>query len=84
MSVRKTAIFLFQFRNTLSKQVWFKNQNCRLKLKFGTQINSNMQNSVLMFVSISTGKIFLSKFDLKIQNCQFKLKPGTYNRLQNI
>ena len=27
-----------------------KNQNCQLKLKFGTYTNSNMQNSMVMFI----------------------------------
>ena len=26
-----------------------ENQNCQLKLKFGTKTNSNMQNSMVMF-----------------------------------
>ena len=49
MGARKTAIFLFQTENTLSEQVWSKNQNCQLKLKFGTNTNLNMQNSMVIF-----------------------------------
>ena len=28
---------------------WSKNQNCQIKLKFGTQTNSNMENSMVVF-----------------------------------
>ena len=36
-----------------------KNQNCEFKLKFGSKINSNMQNSMVVFTfSILDGKNF--------------------------
>ena len=56
-----------------------KYQNCYSKLKFDTQINSNMQNSMVVFTfSIFDRKyLFLGKFGSKNQNCQFKLKRGT-------
>ena len=79
MGARKTAIFLFYAGNTLLEQVWSKNQNSQFKLKFGTKTNSNMHNSIVMFIfSRFPPEIpFLGKFGPKNQNCQFKLKFGT-------
>ena len=51
------SLFLFLSGNTLFGQIWSKNQNCHFKLKFGTYSNSNMQNSMVMFI--------LSVFDWK-------------------
>ena len=62
-----------------------KNQNCQFKLKFGTQINLNMQNSMVHaefngavdFFSFGPETPFLGKFGPKNQNCQFNVKFGT-------
>ena len=52
---------MFQTGNAIFWQIWSKkttpflikfgpkNQNCQFKLKFGTQINSNVQNSKVLF-----------------------------------
>ena len=64
-----------------------KNQNCHFKLKFGTNTNSNMQNSMVMFIFFCfwVEIPFLGKFGPKHQNYHFKLKFGTYSnsRMQN-
>ena len=50
MDARTSAIFLFSTGNTLFRQISSKkNQNGKFKLKFGTQTNLNMQNSMMMF-----------------------------------
>ena len=51
MDARTSAIFLFSTGNTLFRQIWSKkkNQNGTFKLKFGTQTNLNVQNSMMMF-----------------------------------
>ena len=49
MDARINAIFPFPTRNTLFGQIGPKYQNCQFKLKFGTYINSNMQDSLVMF-----------------------------------
>ena len=56
-----------------------KTQNCQFKLKFGTQTNSNMQNSMVMFTfSLFDWKyLFWVNLVQKNQNCQFELKFGT-------
>ena len=43
------SLFLFQNRNTIFGQFGPKNQNCQYNLKFGTQTNSNMKNSMMVF-----------------------------------
>ena len=50
-----------------------------VKLNFGTQTNSNMQNSLeIFFFLFSTGStIFFGKFGPENQICHFKLKFGT-------
>ena len=42
-------LFVFQSGNNLFGQIWSKKSNCQLKLKFGTQINSIIQNSMVAF-----------------------------------
>ena len=46
----RCSLFLFLSGNTLFRKIWSKNQYHQLKLKFGTLTNSNMQNSVVMFI----------------------------------
>ena len=74
-----TVIFLFETGNTLFEQVWSKNKNCHLKVRFGSNSNSNMQNSMVIFIfsGVYLEILFLDKFSPKFQNCQFKLKLGT-------
>ena len=43
------SFVLFFIENTPFGQIWSKNQNYQLKLKFGTWTNSNMQNSMMQF-----------------------------------
>ena len=45
------SLFLFFCGNTFFGQIWSKNQNSHFKLKLGTSNNSNMQNSMVMFIS---------------------------------
>ena len=61
-----------------------KNQNYQFKLKFGTYTNSNMQNSLGMFLFFCFWSEihFLGKFGPKNQNYQFKLKFATYTNLK--
>ena len=57
-----------------------KYQNYESKLKFGTQTNSHMQNSIMMF----TFSVFDQKYPFGVnlvQNCQFALKFGTYTNM---
>ena len=49
MDTRISAIFLIKTGNTFFEQIWSENQNYQLKLKFSTQTNSNMKNSVVVF-----------------------------------
>ena len=42
--------FLFYTGNTIFQQVWSKNQNCQVKLKLGNLIDSDMHNSMMMFI----------------------------------
>ena len=44
------SFFSFLIGITPSGQIWSKKSNCQLKLKFGTQTNSSMQNSVVVFI----------------------------------
>ena len=50
-----------------------KNQNCQFKLKFGTETNLNMRNSMLIFTFFNR-KYSFGEIQCKKQNCQFKLK----------
>ena len=50
-----------------------KNRNCQFKLKIGTQTNSNMKNSIVIFL-FSTGSILFLEICSKNQNCLLKLK----------
>ena len=52
-----------------------KNENCQFQLKFDTQSNSNMKNSMVMFTP------FYGKFVSKNQDCVLKLKFGTQTNL---
>ena len=56
-----------------------KAHNCPFKLKFGTQTNSNMQNSMAVFTFSVLDKkhSFLGKFGLKNQSFKFILKLDT-------
>ena len=49
------SLFWFLTGDTLFMQILFKNGSCQFKLKFGTQTNSIMQSSIVMF----TFSIFL-------------------------
>ena len=59
----------------LFEQVWSKNQNSQFNLKFDTQINLNVQNSIVMlFFSVFHWKYpFWANLDT---NLDTKLKPG--------
>ena len=56
-----------------------KNQNFQFKLKFGTQTNSNMENSMagVYCFCFRPATTCLGKFDPKYQKCQFRLKCGS-------
>ena len=79
MGACKTATFLFYTGNTFFEQVWSANQNFQFKLKFGTKTNSKKVefNGDIDFFRFPPKILFLGKFGSKINNCQFKLKPGT-------
>ena len=50
IDARENGIFLFSTENTkIARKFCPKIQNCHFKLKFGTSINSNMQNSMVVF-----------------------------------
>ena len=42
--------FLLQSGNSLCRQICSKKSNCQIKLKFGMQTNSSMENSMVMFL----------------------------------
>ena len=64
----------FPFWANLVKKI----QNCQFKLKFDTQPNSNMQNSVVVFTFLfQAGNILFGQIWSKNLTCQFKLKFGT-------
>ena len=46
MDARASAILPFSTGKSLLGKFGQKNQNCQFKLKFGTETNSNMQNSM--------------------------------------
>ena len=81
------SLFLFLIGNALFGQIWSKKSNYQLKLKFGSQTNSNMQNSLMLFTFFCfwVEIPFLGKFGPKNQNSHFKLKFGTYtnSNMQN-
>ena len=52
-------------------------QNCQFLLKFGTQTNLNMNNSMVMLIFSVFEKYLLGKFGREKQKFQFKLKFGT-------
>ena len=55
-----------------------RNQICQFKLIFGTSTNSNMQNSVVVFILCFRLEIsFLGKFGPKNKNYLLKLKLST-------
>ena len=68
--------FRFQPKVPFLAKFGAKNQTCQDKLRIGTLTNSNMQNSVVMFVFSVFDQ---SKFGPKNQNFQLKLKFGTKN-----
>ena len=57
-----------------------KIQNCQIKLKPGTKINSNMQNWMVLF-TFYVLNVFGQILIQKKQNCQFKLKFGNATNL---
>ena len=64
-------LFLVAFLVKFGSKKW----NWQFKLKFGTQFNSNMQNSMLILTFCFWSEIlFLGNLVQKIANCQFKLK----------
>ena len=78
MDARKSAIFLFKTKNKFCP----KNQNCQIKLKFVTETNSNMRNSMVGFTfPVLDQKYFWSNFVQKIKICQCKLKFVTETNL---
>ena len=50
MDARKSAIFSFQPEILFLGKFGQKYQNCQFKLKFGTETNSNVQNSMVVFI----------------------------------
>ena len=74
------SFFLFLIGNTLFGQIWSKKSNYQLKLKFGSQTNSNMQNSMMLF----TFFVFEWKYSfwanlvqkIKIISWSWNLVPG--------
>ena len=79
MGACKTATFLFYTGNNFFEQVWSANQNFQFKLKFGTKTNSKKVefSGDADFFRFPPKILFLGKFGSKINNSQFKLKPGT-------
>ena len=50
------SFFLFLIGNTFLGKFAPKNRNCHFKLKFGTYTNSNMKNSMVMFIFFVFGR----------------------------
>ena len=46
----KVRFFSFQPEIPFLGKFGQKNQNCQFKLKFGTETNSNVQNSMVVFI----------------------------------
>ena len=46
LDTSRSATFLFQVENTF----WSRKSKCQIKLKFGAQTSSNMQNSMMVFI----------------------------------
>ena len=66
--------------NTICGQICSTKQNCQLKVKFGTQTNSNMQNSMMVFTffCVRPEISYLGKFSqkkIKIVNLSLNLVP---------
>ena len=61
--------FFVQTRNTLLEEIGPQNEDCQLQLKFGTQDNSNMQNSMTMFTCslLDRKYLFWSNFLQKVK-----------------
>ena len=70
--------FCFQPEAPFLGKFGLENQNFQFKVKFGTDTNWNMQNSMVMFILFYFGlkTPFLGKFGPKNQNCQFQLNFG--------
>ena len=72
-------VFCFRLEITALGKFCPSNCNYQFKLKFGTETNSNIQISIMVF----SFSIFYRKYTFgsnlihKNQNCQFKLKFGT-------
>ena len=78
------SLHLFQTGNTLFGP---KNENCQFQVKFGTKSDSDMKNSMMMFILyVSERKYhFCGKFVSKNQNCLLKqkLEAQTTSDIQN-
>ena len=70
-------------RKYVFEQFFPKYQNCQFELKFGIQINLNVQNPIggFYFFYFRLEKPFLGKSAPKNQNCQFNQKFGTQANL---
>ena len=56
----------FRRETTFLGKFGLKNKNCQFKLKFGTQTNSNAQNSIALFTfSVLTGSTLFGQISSK-------------------
>ena len=80
------SLFLFRPKIFFWKKFDPKNEICQFKLKFGTQNNLHLQNSLAIIHSFCLLREipFLVKILPKSQNCQFKLRFESYNQSKNI
>ena len=78
---RYCSVYLFQGGKLFLGKFGPKNQNCQFKLKFGTQTNLNMQDSVIMFVFF----VFDQKYPfMRKLVCSKKSKLFVETEIQNI
>ena len=64
----RDTLLPFYVRDTLLAQIWSKNQNRMFKLKFGTNTNLNMQNSMMLLIFFIFGQFWSNQFNPFMHN----------------
>ena len=81
--MHKCVFSIFDWKYLLGGNLFQKNQNCQFKLKFSTQTNLDMQNSIGMFTF--PGKIpFSGNFGPKNQDFQKLGSQTNSNKLNSM
>ena len=83
------ALFIFTAldeKNSFLGKFSPKNQNCQCKLKFGTYTNSNMQNSMVVFISsvLDRNHTFWVKLVRISKFANLKFDTSTNSNIQNL